>query len=142
MMPNMVTMVSLPMETANKRVIFAGKDGLRWLGLKVDEQMDQATNWRTPGFGCCHNLTRSTVLKRKLAPTAGEEGERGRESVTKKSERIIETKETEQKRQAQIERGRCDKKIKRDSDKTSEGERICGFLNDRVEPSLSLPVRS
>ena len=32
--------------------------------------------------------------------------------MTKKSERIIETKETEQKRQAQIERGRCDKKIK------------------------------
>ena len=116
MMPNMVTMVSLPMETANKRAIFAGKDGLRWLGLKVDEQMDQATNvniWRTPGFGCCHNLTRSTALKKKLAPTAGEEGERGRESVTKKSERIIATKETEQKRQTQIERGRCDKKIKR-----------------------------
>ena len=79
MMPNMVTMVSLPMETANKRAIFAGKDGLRWLGLKVDEQMDQATNV----------------------------------NMTKKSERIIETKETEQKRQTQIERGRCDKKIKR-----------------------------
>ena len=144
-MPNMVTMVSLPMETANKRAIFAGKDGLRWLGLKVDEQMDQATNvniWRTPGFGRCHNLTRSTALKKKLAPTAGEEGERGRESVTKKSERIIETKETEQKRQTQIERGRRDKKST-DSDKTSEGERrICGFLNDRVAPSLSLPVRS
>ena len=92
----MVTMVSLPMETAaSKRAIFAGKDGLRWLGLKVDEQMDQATNvniWRTPGFGCCHNLARSTALKKKLAQTAGEEGERGRESVTKKSERIIDTK--------------------------------------------------
>ena len=33
--------------------------------------------------------------------------------MTKKRERLIETKETEQKRQAQMERGRCDKKIKR-----------------------------